>query len=244
MRRLYTLTLLMFGLSMLVADAAVAQSTQPDVVDLFSWITPQGTDWKLGILFTVTGLVGALVTTFGLIGGAVSGTAGQARIDADTERLDRLTRILVDLLTDESANTDRMREVADSVNQLRSYLSKERWRQFSIAAFLYAVLGAAFAAALAQDLLQALVIGAGWTGVLGSLGLRSDAQTRRGIKDEALTRIQTQLKRIQQEYQTSFARLAREAGDTNVKGRIEAEGEQLTKAIADALRQADYAKGV
>jgi hypothetical protein len=127
MRRLYTLTLLMFGLSMLVADAAVAQSTQPDVVDLFSWITPQGTDWKLGILFTVTGLVGALVTTFGLIGGAVPGTAGQARIDADTERLDRLTRILEDLLTDESANTDRMREVADSVNQLRSGLASVPW---------------------------------------------------------------------------------------------------------------------
>ena len=48
------------------------------------------------------------------------------------------------------------------------------------------MLGAFFATLLARDILQALVIGAGWTTLLGTLGLKKDYADRKSTKDAAL----------------------------------------------------------
>jgi hypothetical protein len=51
----------------------------------------------------------------------------------------------------------------------------ERWRQFGIAASLYVLLGGFFAAVLANDLFQSILIGASWTSYIGTLGLKRDS---------------------------------------------------------------------
>jgi hypothetical protein len=142
-----------------------------------------------GLLFALMGLVGALFTTFTLIGGAVPGTAGQAGIEADTARLERMTKRLEELIGSTKLNAAAVKSLGEVVDRLRDDLGRERWRQFAIGAVLYAVLGAFFGAMLGQDILTALAIGAGWTGLVGSLGLKRDYAQRKSEKDDAIGRL-------------------------------------------------------
>lgn len=194
MKRLLALVILVVCTSFLVTDIAFAQGAAPTpealkVSNLFTWTRTTPPDWKRGGLFAGLGLMGSLVTIFGLIGGAVPGTVGQAKIDADSERLDRLSQQLEVLITDPRPDAAAVAAVEVTVNNLRDDLRTERWRQFGIAMVLYALLGAFFSALLAQDMLQALVVGAGWTGVLGSLGLKKDYAERKATKDAALEKV-------------------------------------------------------
>ncbi|HIH44398.1 MAG TPA: hypothetical protein HA257_04780 [Candidatus Methanoperedenaceae archaeon] len=160
-----------------------------NVANLFAWASGPSPDWKLGALFSVLGVIGALVTIFGLIGGAVPGTAGQAKIDANNKQLEKWTGELERMITAPDKDPEVIKAVESTVNNLRDDIRAEMWRQFALAAFIYAILGGFFAALLARDMLQALVVGAGWTGFLGSLGLKSDFKERKAIKDDAIEKI-------------------------------------------------------
>jgi hypothetical protein len=196
-RRIGLVALVTAALVLSLSDAAAAQEGTPvEVGDLFKWATEPPVDWVEGLLFAGIGLAGALVILFTLVGGAVPGTAGQAQIDADYAVLQRLTKRLEDLINAEPPNSAVVTAVAGMVNEYRDDLSKERWRQFAIAGILYAVMGAFFASALAKDILQAFVLGATWTGLIGSLGLKRDYQVRKEIKDEAIKRLETKVKDV------------------------------------------------
>jgi hypothetical protein len=176
------------GMLLLVTtNAAIAQDGQAvEIANLIPWIRQNPPDWGKGILFALLGLVGALVTIFTLIGGAVPGTAGQAQIDADTERLERLSRRLEELINTANLNPEAIAAVESTVNSLRDDLRAEKWRQFIIATGFYAILGAFFATFLAHDILQAIGIGAGWTSAIGTLGIKKDYAERKSMKDEML----------------------------------------------------------
>lgn len=150
------------------------------------WNEGVESDWSRGGVYAALGLVGALVTMFSLIGGAVPGTAGQARIDSDGRRLELLYKRLLSLAQEAAPDAAAIEALNESVDRLRDDLRRETWRQFGIALLFYAVLGAFFASALARDLLQAIVIGAGWTGYTGVFGLKSDYRQRKQTKDEQL----------------------------------------------------------
>jgi hypothetical protein len=177
------------------AGASTSNSTAAPPVSaittLFHWHSPGRGGWSLGWLYALLGLVGALVTMFSSIGGAVPGTAGQAKIDADEKRLQLYNEDLRKLTLDPQTDSKRIDAVNEVVDRLRDDLHAERWRQFGIALLFYTFLGAFFAMALAQDLLQALVIGAGWTGYMGSFGLKRDAQERKNVKNEVIAEVQT-----------------------------------------------------
>jgi DNA repair exonuclease SbcCD ATPase subunit len=133
--------------------------------------------------------MGALVTIFFLIGGVVPGTAGQVEIDYDTQQLKEYKEKLKGLWNKETRSENDLNEVTkltQIVNSFDDRLDKERRRQFSLAATLYVALGAFFATLLAHDILQAFVIGAGWTGYLGALGLKQDREKRLAKKDESI----------------------------------------------------------
>jgi len=117
--------------------------------------------------------------------------------------------------------------------------AKERWRQFLLASLLYTVLGAAFASALAQDLLQAFVIGAGWTGLIGSFGLRTDYAQRKTRKDQALNEVVGELEReLRSQLQSLF-----DAADS--EGKVETEKCQREIARLQSLvRRAELARGL
>jgi hypothetical protein len=108
------------------------------------------------------------VTVFGLIGGAVPGTAGFVRIEAGMKRVEEREKILDKLIKDPNRKPEEIQAVELATNNLRDDMRNDRWRQFTLAAFLYALLGAFFAALIVRDLLQALAIGAGWTALLGA----------------------------------------------------------------------------
>lgn len=187
MKRLPRTAILIVFASLLVTGSALAQGPEPiEVADLFVWAQTAPPDWGRGALFAGLGLIGALVTVFGLVGGAVPGTAGQARIDADTGRLEEMSKRLEELIKAPKPDAKVIEQVRKAVNELRDDLDRERWRQFRIATVLYALLGSFFSALMARDMLQALVIGAGWTSLIGTLGLKRDYAERKAIKDTAL----------------------------------------------------------
>ncbi len=198
---------LMISATILLMNVAFAQGQEPvsgteksiEIANLFTWAAGETPNWRLGALFAGLGVIGALVTIFGLIGGAVPGTAGQAKIDADTELLDRLTGELEKMIKSPSPNAKTIEAVEKTVDNLRDDIRAERWRQFSIAAVIYAVLGGFFAMLLARDTLQALAIGAGWTGFLGSLGLKRDFEERKSIKDETLGKLFQSINELERE---------------------------------------------
>jgi hypothetical protein len=57
--------------------------------------------------------------------------------------------------------------------------------------------GRVFSARLAKDLLQALAVAAGWTALLGTVGLRNDYAERKAVKDDQLMKATEQAKALE-----------------------------------------------
>jgi opacity protein-like surface antigen len=186
---------LALAVAMLIALAgvapAVAASVEPHPLE---WATGDTIDWAKGGLLLLFGAAGALFTIFTLVGGVVPGTAGQAQIEEDTAMLSKWTQKLATLIEGEKVKEIDATQVA--VQNLRRDVGRERWRQFLLASVLYLLLGAFFAAVLADDLLQAAAIGAGWTAVAGSLGLKSDYSKRKQTKDEVIAGYQEHVDKL------------------------------------------------
>lgn len=188
------------AISVITADVAFASATaaQPtQTANLFSWATSSPIQWVTGILYAILGLTGALITMFATVGGAVPGTAGKADIDEDTERLRRFQRKVENMLNEPDIQPDRVQAVEQCVNDLQKSIQLRQRNQWWIAGFIYVVLGIIIAAALAQNLLQAVAIGAGWTGVIGTLGLKSDYEERKSKKDTELTNLLSRIDHLE-----------------------------------------------
>jgi hypothetical protein len=201
MKRVYFL-LILAGILLVVNSVTLAGEPAPtpvtysdriEVVNLFTWATGPSPKWGVGALYAFLGLIGALVTVFGLIGGAVPGTAGFVRIEAGMRRVEEREKILDKLIKDPKRNPEEIKAVEIAANNLRDDMRDDRRRQFTSAAALYALLGAFFAALLARDLIQALVIGAGWTACLGALGLKKDYAERKSMKDQTTEKLTEKL---------------------------------------------------
>ena len=191
-KRIAVVLTIMGALSLILSRPLVGQQPQPiDVANLFTWLASAPPDWIRGILYAALGLVGALIVVFTLVGGAVPGTAGFVRIEADLKRVEEREKILDDLLKAAVKNPAEIAAVEVATNNLRDDVTADRRRQFALAAAIYTVLGAFFAAMLARDVLQALVIGAGWTSYLGALGLKKDYAERKSFKDEVTARLES-----------------------------------------------------
>lgn len=199
MKRVGAVLTIIVAVSIVLTRPVMAQQSQPiDVANLFTWLASAPPDWVRGILYSALGLVGALVVVFTLVGGAVPGTAGFARIEGDLKRVEEREKILDDLLKAPVKNPEEITAVEVATNNLRDDVAGDRRRQFALAAAIYTVLGAFFAAMLARDVLQALVIGAGWTSYLGALGLKKDYAERKSVKDEVTARLENIVSRALQ----------------------------------------------
>jgi hypothetical protein len=248
MRRLL-LSAAIFGTAFIVLspEAGLAQ-TQPnpssapelELSNIFAWATTEPINWSLGALFAVVGFAGALVSIFGLVGGVVPGTAGQARIDEEYEQLKRLSKRLEDLITPNPISpldSQAITAVGQAIKDLRDNLSKERRYQFAIAATLYAVLGAFFASALAQDLLQALVLGAGWTGLAGTLGLKKDFAVRKSSKDSALDASLSAVQRLNESQQSLLHLYLNAQGVTDRRDQMQLAGKPDIQNLVDRTQR-------
>ncbi len=184
----------MFMLAVLIFSCQSSFAEGTDTIpfgQLFTWATTgDSPDIFAGIMYAILGFVGALITVFGLIGGGVPGTAGYSEVEAGMNRLEARAKALDGLIYAGSKNSDQISAVQEANTNFRAQLNKERWRQFLLAAGLYALLGAFFSSMIAQNLLQAIVIGAGWTAYLGALGLKKDFAHRKAIKDETTEKLE------------------------------------------------------
>jgi hypothetical protein len=199
MKQMFMRAILMTCVSILITNIASAQEAETiGLGDVFTWARTTPPDWGRGALFAILGLFGALVTIFGLIGGAVPGTAGQAKIDKDNnlleEWLQELNKVIRGSAPHKAVEIAAIEKVVDNY---RDDIRAERWHQFWLAAVLYALLGAFFSALLAKDLLQALAVGAGWTALLGTVGLRNDYAERKAVKDDQLIKATEQAKALE-----------------------------------------------
>lgn len=174
----------------LAQDTATGLPAQIAITDVFSWLMENPPNLITGAAYVVLGFVGALVAVFGFIGGVIPGTKGMVKIDLEEARLETEENRLDQLIQDPTANPELIKEVENAVNNRRDDLSRDRWKQFSLASIIYLILGAFFAAMLATNLLQAIVIGFGWTAVIGLLGLKDDHKERTDKKDDAIIKLE------------------------------------------------------
>jgi hypothetical protein len=181
-------------------QSQASEPTQADPMQfgdktIFPWYLKPD-DWNKGVLIALSGLMGALITIYGLIGTVMPGTSGQVNLDAEGIQLELFKKKLSDLWEKESndINIRAAKELEITINNRQAFISKERWRQFGLAALLYAILGAFFATLLAEGFLQGLLIGAGWTAYLGVVGLKKDSEARGSIKDRQLDEIFSNVK--------------------------------------------------
>jgi len=190
MQRIFIMILLTAFLLFMLPAVAWAQGETPQVPigDLFTWYTQDPPNYKNGILFLVLGAIGALATMYAAVGGVLPGTAGKDELDKQQRNLD-VARQLENTYQQEvealnkkpdltSADENRLNRYREDVkdargraDELEVRLNREKWKQFFIACVFYLPLGGGFATALAQDLIQALIIGAGWPTVWGSYQL-------------------------------------------------------------------------
>ncbi len=178
--------------------ATAENNTGKDVVpwgEIFPWYSGPS-DWLKGILLALSGLMGALITIYSLIGTTMPGTSGEVSLEAEGYRLESFKKKLSELWEKEEndINIEAAKELETTTTNLQAYISKERWRQFGLAALLYVILGAFFAALLTESFLQGLVIGAGWTAYLGVVGLKKDGEVRGSIKDREIDELVSNVK--------------------------------------------------
>lgn len=250
MKKLLVISITVMTVLMMIHGLTFAQGTEPvktgniDIARILTWANATPPDWTRGALFSVFGLVGALVTMFSLIGGAVPGIAGQALIDVETNQLGNLYKRLEQLINASTIDAEAINAIEKTINDLRNDLRVERWRQFGIALIFYALLGSFFAAILAQDLLQALVIGAGWTGVVGNLGLKKDHQERASRKDAALDQMEKLVTSQQQAIETiqKIHTGSKESGSTKVNLSRLMNNIRIPEKVPDVLLKAKSAR--
>lgn len=113
-------------------------------------------------------------------------------------RIEEREKVLDSLLNSNSRNAEEIKAVERVTNNIRDDVRSERRHQFIISAGLYAILGAVFATMLAQELLQGIVIGGGWTAYMGALGLKSDYAERKAVKDDATAKLEEVLSKLEQ----------------------------------------------
>jgi hypothetical protein len=172
--------------------AEVPPVTDPSIVIApFAWFFQDPRNYAAGILFLVVGAAGALATTFFAVGDVMPGTAGaeqfrlRAQNIATAEQLAKKYLARAEELredptaTEEKINwyTEQSERQQRSAGEQQTQLDNERRRQFSTAYPIFVGLGGVFATMLAQDVTQALIIGAAWPTVYGSYKLKQQVQS-------------------------------------------------------------------
>ena len=112
---------------------------------------------------------------------------------------------------EEHLTADYQAQIADLGRQI----SVERRRGLSLGIPIYVLLGGAFAAAVATNLVQALLIGFGWTAIANRFGLAKDQQQRTQIRQTEAQQVQatiddlaTRLRSVEPERRTLEKALA------------------------------------
>jgi bisphosphoglycerate-dependent phosphoglycerate mutase len=160
----------------------------PEAANILAWLNQEPVAWRAGLIFFLGGLTGAAATAFGAVGGLIPGTAGKEEVDrltrervAATKRKETYQTEYDQVRNDPNATDAKKAAFAADVQRAQDTeqiildkLNKAKHAQYWQALPFYLPLGGVFATALAQDVLQALAIGAGWPTVWAAFQLKPE----------------------------------------------------------------------
>ncbi|MGD2249299.1 MAG: hypothetical protein PVF58_12905 [Candidatus Methanofastidiosia archaeon] len=208
-QRIFLISIFVVAMLAVIAGSTFAEQSESQegikISNLFTWAMSDPPNWMTGIIYALLGMMGSLVTIFSLIGGVIPGTTGQTKIKKGEERLEKWHQKLDELFESSSLNAEAIKYIECAANNLRDDIRAEKRYQFRLAAFIYVVLGAFFSILLAQDMLQALVIGAGWTGFIGTIGLKNDYKERKSYKDAFLDMQKLEIEELKEKLENKGA---------------------------------------
>jgi hypothetical protein len=166
-----------------------AATTDPSESAFFPWISLDGgfqVDWAVGLVYAFVGIIGALVFVYFAFDEALPGMGGLTRLndlEAELRELERKRAAIAEtrqqLLAETTVDADRLagldaltKSYDGRVQEKLAAITRVRRMRLVAGMPLYIVLGGVVASAFATNLLQAVIIGFGWTGVVQSIGLR------------------------------------------------------------------------
>lgn len=173
----------------------------PVVGEFFHWATtPTGIDWQLGAALAGAGVVGALITLYLLLGEPLPLLGNTVRITELRLRLSYLekkrraiTETRLRLADQDPLPTERLGALegisnthSEEITCVQSELNQEVRRGLRWGVPLYVLLAGLIAAAFATNLIQALVVGFGWTTILDRLGVKQQESEREDRRAEYL----------------------------------------------------------
>ncbi len=216
-----------------------AANSSPSVSDvIFPWA--QGgfaKHWGDGLVRFLLGVAGALVTAYLFLGDFLPSMGGKVDYDLQRGILDDLKKrkektlaLLESYVQGGEAVPPERLEAAEqlskdfetTITRMEASIAKDRWRLFRLGFPVYILLGGFFATAFATNLLQAILIGFGWTAVADRIGLNRELDARKAIKDDKVDTLEKQALEFQRKLIEANARV-REA---------EAQKELATRAAA------------
>jgi hypothetical protein len=176
----------------------------------FPWVSKDPkvpTRWTDGIVHFFLGLIGALVTVYLFLGESLPSMGGKAKYDLVEQELqdfksrrEKALKAREEYARGETepplerleAELRLSNDYERTIRRLEAQLAQERWNLFLVGFPVYLLLGGFFASAFATNLLQALLIGFGWTALADRIGLRRELDSRKQMKDEQINKIEAE----------------------------------------------------
>jgi hypothetical protein len=183
----------------------------PTRVTVFPWATSGGFDdnWLQGLGLALLGLIGALVTVYLFLGDFLPSMGGKGEYEVGKLELDELVEerdaqlaLRKDYAGGKGKTTEQQLRASEALTgsldtaiaQRESALTQQRRRLVAIGMPIYLILGGAFAVLFASNLLQAILIGFGWTAVADRLGLNKELEARGAKRDEVIAELKEKAK--------------------------------------------------
>jgi hypothetical protein len=181
--------------------------TATDLGPFLPWVDAGGFSDNIGTAlgFFALGLIGALVTIYLFLGEWLPSMGGKAQyetllleIDELKDRRDVLMSLREDFTEgDEELSAERREEAKHLSDELEGEVETKTKRAETLhrrilaqGFLLYALLGGAFAVLFAETLMQALLIGFGWTAVADRLGLKREESEKATRRDQEIRKLQ------------------------------------------------------
>ncbi len=190
-----------------IADQVVEGLAGKQTV-LFAWYPD---NWGQGLLYFVLGLAGALVTVYLFLGEMLPSMGGQVEyerirlaLERYVERREEMLKLRNDAVqgrAEREYDLVALNELSDDLHEMAELLEKrlrsERWRLFALGFPIYLVLGGFFAAGLATNFMEAIIIGFGWTLIADRLGMERQNAQLQVIREKRVNELQNTIKELE-----------------------------------------------
>jgi hypothetical protein len=184
-------------------QAGAGPTSSIDVSQAFTWVSFDGGfhgDWARGLAYFLLGFVGAAVTLYFFAGGLLPSMGRGQLTVLETERAqwERRRDRKLDAVEKTPSGAEGTKQKwlyersAAQVTALDARIDRERGALLKVGVPLYLFLGGFFAAMFATNLIQAALIGFGWTAVVERFGLKREQETRKDSRDDLIDTLQTE----------------------------------------------------